>query len=203
MRYPPRPIRCEDIEKLLELLRAVVTKRGALYVSAPITSGRRLTEWHIQSNGSLSRLTKPDYQEEHLKKVVEPNRAHAAMSVLSLREKYPTHTVIDPTAVGDLKDWTQDDYRYFWGEVIIRYVSKVVFVDGWQFSSGCAYEFIVARRHGIETTDEEGRTIELEDGRRLLTEAATGVSPESAFFLTEVLDDLSRLTSKEKDGIHV
>jgi hypothetical protein len=39
--FPPRSVRAGEIEMLLNVLAAGVDGRGATYVSAPITSGRR------------------------------------------------------------------------------------------------------------------------------------------------------------------
>jgi hypothetical protein len=192
MHYPPRPAKCDDIKKILEVLRGVVPRRSAIYVSAPITSGRRLAEWYVRSNGSLPRRSHPLYDEQHVKQVIEPNREHAAAIVNRVREKFPNRIIIDPTAVADLDGWTQDDYRYFWGEVINQSTATVVFVDGWQFSSGCAYEFVVATRAGTEILDEQGEPLSLQTGKGLLREAITEISPaaDAATFLHALLEDL-------------
>jgi hypothetical protein len=72
--------------------------------------------------------------------------------------------VIDPTAVPDLPGWTQDDYRAFWAEVIRQFAKCVVFVDGWEYSSGCSYEFLVAQRLTIPCVDVERKPLDLEEG---------------------------------------
>ena len=198
--YPPNPNRFDDFVKLLELLKSVVPDRSAIYVSAPITSGRRLADWHRRSNGSLPQSSHPDYDELHAKEVIQPNREHAAAVIASLRAQYQTAYLIDPTAMGDLDGWTQHDYRYFWGEVIKQYVVKVVFIDGWHFSAGCAYEFLIAQRESIETVDEQSRALAAEDGVRLLHEAvnALGQATDSGEFIRGVLRDLAHC----KDGIY-
>ena len=192
MSYPPRPTKTEDIEKILEVMRGVVPARGAIYVSAPITSGRRLTDWYVRSNGSLPHRSHPDYSAQHIREVIEPNRAHAAAIVRDVRERFPNRIIIDPTAVADLDGWTQDDYRFFWGEVIRRFTTSVVFVDDWQFSSGCAYEFLIATEAGIETLDEKSEPLSFQDGKALLREATRDIEPaaDAAAFLKALLEDL-------------
>lgn len=192
MHYPPTPTRREEISILLEAYRALIPNRSAIYVSAPITSGRRLADWYKRSNGDLPKRSHPSYWAQHAKQVVEPNLEQAAKVVASLRLKYPERIVIDPTAVSDFPNWTQDDYRYFWGEVIKRYADTVIFVDGWQFSNGCAYEFVVATRVHVTVLNEQGQTLSIETGTELLKDGAIGVGTEteSAVFLRSVLADL-------------
>src|SRR5436853_6757845 len=117
MSYPPRPAKTSDIEKILEVMRGVVPAHSAIYVSAPITSGRRLTDWYVRSNGSLPNRSHPDYATQHIREVIEPNRAHAAAIVHDVRTRFPNRIIIDPTAVADLDGWTKDDNRTFCGGV--------------------------------------------------------------------------------------
>lgn len=202
--YPPNPTHFEDFSILLKLFRSMIPESGgAIYVSAPVTSGPLLTEWYRRSNGSLSR-SHPKYDEQHKKKVIEPNLERAALIVRSLRNRYPNYCLIDPTTLDlDQEGWNQDDYRYFWGEVIKQYAAKVVFVEGWQHSAGCAYEFLIAQRCNIEALNEQGSIITVEEGTRLLRTAAEalGSVTDSADFVKGVLQDLSTLTPST-DGIY-
>ncbi|MDX6444655.1 MAG: hypothetical protein QOH71_1729 [Blastocatellia bacterium] len=192
MSYPPRPAKTDDIEKILEVMRGIVPEHGAIYVSAPITSGRRLTDWYVRSNGSLPNRSHPDYATQHVREVIEPNRAHAAAIVHDVRARFPDRIIIDPTAVADLDGWTQDDYRFFWGEVIRRFATSVVFVDGWQFSSGCAYEFVIATEAGVGTLDERLEPLSFQSGKALLREATRDIEPaaDAAAFLKALLEDV-------------
>jgi hypothetical protein len=100
--------------------------------------------------------------------------------------------IIDPTAVADLDGWTQDDYRFFWGEVIRRFATSVVFVDGWQFSSGCAYEFVIATEAGVGTLDERLEPLSFQSGKALLREATRDIEPaaDAAAFLKALLEEV-------------
>jgi len=131
-----------EIEALLNILGSVIVDNSAVYVSVPITSGRRLADW---LNNVEFDLSHPQSHAEFKREVLEPNCEHAQNIISSLRKQF-TDVVIDPTALKDIEGWIQDDYRYLWGRVIEQYANTVVFIDGWQYSNGCSYEFLVAHR---------------------------------------------------------
>jgi hypothetical protein len=43
--FPPEPTRVAEIDAVVEFFRGLVASRSAIYVSAPITSGRRFVDW--------------------------------------------------------------------------------------------------------------------------------------------------------------
>src|SRR5437773_5702026 len=139
--FPPQTSRGAEIDALIEMLRGVFPRRSALYVSAPITSGRRFVEWYARREdlgGSAEQ-----YQRDHLENVVVPNRS-AAVALVSRARAATSEFVIDPTAVGHIEGWTQGDYRTAWAHVIVEFANVVVFADGWEFSNGCSYEFLIS-----------------------------------------------------------
>jgi hypothetical protein len=79
---------------------------------------------------------------------------------------------VDPTSVGTLPDWIQDDYREFWARVIERYAARVVFANGWEYSHGCAYEYLTASRLSIPALDEEWMELDLPRGLAMLQSAS-------------------------------
>jgi hypothetical protein len=189
--FPPQAEHADEIAILLEGFASVVEARTATYVSSPLTTGQTAVEWHLRNGGRSG----PDSFADFNRSVVEPNRKHAAEYVRGLRET--RGVVIDPTALGDLPSWTQPDYRYFWGRVIELYASEVVFRDGWQHSSGCAYEFFVALQSGASIFREDLSPLSLDDGQGLLRAAVeeyetTGASAEFLRGVVEALGELGR-----------
>jgi len=79
--------------------------------------------------------------------------------------------------------------------VIEHYASKVVFLDDWEFSSGCVFEFRVANEVGVSCFDEQLRPLDLATGLSLVREAI--LEREQAMipvtFLSAVERDLQRL----------
>jgi hypothetical protein len=129
--------------------------------------------------------------------VIMPNRAHAALVTATLRER-ELGPFVDPTLVPDFIGWDQHDYRFFWGSVIEHFVARVVFVDHWEFSSGCAYEFLIASRKSVPCFDERGNQLLPEQGRVLIENAigelaGHGLNTE---FLSQVRDALTRSISR-------
>lgn len=184
--FPPQTRRQREVDLLLLIFSTVATRRTATYISTPLTSGQRAFEWHLQNGGEDAHLS-PDFRE----RVIEPNRREAAAFADALREQV-AGVVIDPAALPDVDGWDQADYRVFWGRVIEEYVRQVVFRSGWQYSSGCTYEYFVARRVGVEILDESLDLLPESSGIRLIDAAIveTRQRGSDATFLVRVLDAL-------------
>lgn len=161
--FPPTTSDCQRVSLFLNIFRTVAARRSATYVSSPLTTGPRAFEWHRRNCAPVDATSFHD-------DVIEPNRSDAANFVRVLRER-EGHVIIDPTALPDVPGWTQPDYRYFWGRVIEEFCIEVVFRDGWQFSSGCAYELLVAWRSDCRLLREDGRALEIADALTLLDDA--------------------------------
>jgi hypothetical protein len=191
--FPPETSRGAEIEALVELLRGVFPERVALYVSAPITSGQRFVDWYSR-NRNLAGLGDEQFRREHGKEVVAPNRIAASALIKRVRG-IDSGPVIDPTAVRDIEGWTQGDYRTAWARIIEEFARAVVFTDGWEFSNGCCYEFLVATKAGIETLDESLQPITLAAGVSLVRHAVVEMSSRglSVEFLRGILEELESL----------
>ncbi|MEK6408215.1 MAG: hypothetical protein AABN34_14740 [Acidobacteriota bacterium] len=195
LHFPPQPSHTRDIKHLLQVLASVVSPRGAVYLSAPITSGKRFVRHSEGNSVDLNR-------DELVRHVITPNLAHAASIVERLRRE-GIGPLIDPTAVDDFADWTQDDYRHLWGSVIERYAHTVVFVDDWHHSNGCAYEFLVAQRCGLTTRNERDSIISLQDGIELVQSAIeeSKAMGTRTTFLEHVLDALCEVQSSDRQVV--
>lgn len=184
------------LEAMLSVFLAVLDARGAVYCSAPITSGRRHLAW-LQGVGKT--LADIDYADDNLRhqhetQVVLPNSSHAQAVVARIRSMSDL-PIIDPTSLPPRREWTQSHWRYFWTEVIRMYVSKAIFLDHWEYSNGCALEFFVAKRKGIPTETESGQRITLEMGVEMVKYAIEEIRQQggSTTFLASVWQDLSQL----------
>jgi len=188
--FPPQTARGAEIEALIELMRGVFPDRVALYVSAPIASGQRFVDWCARHR-NVAGIEEEQLQREHRNEVVAPNR-NAASALVKRVRGVDSGPVIDPTAVGDIEGWTQGDYRTAWARIIEEFARAVVFANGWEFSNGCCYEFLVATKAGIETLDESGRPITLATGVSMVRRAVSELSSRglSAEFLRGILEEL-------------
>lgn len=167
IRFPPKSSRTDEIEVLVGIFDSTIGGRTAIYVSTPLTTGTRYAAWTGHDRTSPSH---PAYLERFQENVVEPNRSDARKYVAGLRRTH-RQVVIDPSALADLADWSQEDYLEFWGRVISRYASTVVFRDGWEWSRGCSYEFLMALDTGAETLDVGLRPLSVRAGLSLLRAA--------------------------------
>lgn len=157
-----------DFDKLLGVFATIIVGRTATYVSSPLTTGERLSDWLLQSSRSLAKGD--DYDRQLRELVIEPNRQAAADFVARLRQESNT-VVIAPTALPDMTDWSQEDYQSFWGQVIARYAAKVIFMNGWNYSSGCAYEFLISHKSGAHALDQDIRPLSLAKGQEMIRKA--------------------------------
>ena len=199
--YPPRPHHTNEIELMLDILASVAGDRNAAYLSAPITSGKRFTDWRKRRGEDLG-PSQPSYQEELIREVLEPNRAYAQLVARTLRGSF-AGVLFDPTAVVDLPGWSQDDYRSLWGRIIERYVRTAVFIDDWQYSNGCAYEFVIAKKVGVITLNQNCAPLSIERGIVLVQKAieeTESANPPSDF-LQRALAELVSLRSETAEGI--
>jgi hypothetical protein len=188
--------RGSEIRTALGAFAALCEGRDAVYVSSPLTTGKRRARWHAASG--LEEPSDSGYLEQLRKHVVEPNRSGAREFVRVLRAS-SGQVVINPADLPDLEDWTQDDYRYLWGEVIGRFVNTVIFRNGWQYSSGCAYEFLVAVQTGATTLDERMKPLSLDRGRSLVGAVVRAASLRSGTrdeFHARVNEELGRLSGQ-------
>ncbi len=176
--FPPRPTKPDEVDLVVSAFAAVTNDRKAVYLSAPITTGRRFVDAAIAAR---SIELEPN---QHRRLVIEPNRRHVRALVRRLRFRFGV--VIDPTSLADVDEWTQADYRVFWGRVIELYASRVVFADGWELSNGCAYEYVTALRTGARTLTERLRPLTPAQAARQLK--AAGSCLESAGLPASFLD---------------
>ncbi len=201
-KFPPTTTHELEVDGLLNILGSVIPGQSAAYVSAPITSGRRFADW-LKTRNLEGDLSHPETYQDFQREVLEPNCEHARAIIGKLRKKFP-RALIDPTALKDIDGWTQDDYRYLWAKVIEQYAETVVFVDGWQYSNGCSYEFLTASRLGEEkqrlVLKENLEPLTVAEGLTLLKAAITHMQTSHlpTAFLERTVDELTKVGSREE-----
>lgn len=149
-------------ERLIALsaFESVLHLGGATYASCPITSGRRLLRAHIA--GQPGDVASRECREANL------HHAHAVLRDLKARG---TTVLIDPTRFNDVPGWHQFDYLRLWLTVIGRHVSRLILLEDWQFSKGCATEFCFARALNLPCLSETLTSIDTRSGIDLIADA--------------------------------
>lgn len=161
---------------MLAALGCVLEPGSAIYLSTPITTGPRFVAWRRGPGAELSVET-PEYQRRRADEVVAPNRADITPVLELLRERFD-EPVIDPTALEDVPGWQQFDYHRFWTEVIHGYVHTAVFVDGWQYSSGCVLELAAAVAVGARLLTQDLEPLVPHEATELIQHAISDVSQD-------------------------
>ncbi len=136
----------------LSTIRAVIGDVRHQYLSGPITGGRRFLDWH-ESTGR--KVPEDDYRNAKDQAVVKKNIEDVQLAAKRERDSY-RNTIEPGSFEAEFKHWGQDDFLRFWEKVIRDHSSQVIFMDGWEFSSGCAVEFLCARNHNRPTFDIRG-----------------------------------------------
>ena len=189
--FPPITIHERDVQIIVEFLVSVIDKQETVYMSAPITSGKRLIEFY--KNGNHFGQKSNGFSEVTIQ-VVESNRSHAKVIAEKIRTKIDS-IVINPTLVPDIEGWTQDDYRYLWAKIIERYVKTVICIDDWNYSNGCAYEFLVAKQFNLKTLDERLKILSISSGILLIQKAINDLKEHllPTKFLESVVVELNKI----------
>ena len=198
-RFPPQPDHEHEWAALEGMLASAVNGREAEYVSMPMTTGPRFMEWY-HAEGSKLDQGSDAYKRAHQDRVIAQNRLHARQFVEQLRTQ--RRIVVEPTSL-NVGHWTQSDYRHLWGKVIERYAHRVWLLDGWQYSSGCAFEFFVAAREGIETLSESGSYISRRQGVQMIQAAIEEIESigQSTEFLRAAVDALREIRQLEVEAL--
>jgi hypothetical protein len=185
--YPPHSDKLDVIDGAIEALARQYGGRRLIYLSTPITTGRRYYDCLRDVDRNLS---SEQFREMHRKFVIDPNIAAARLvrERLAARLNEP---VIDPTAI-DYPHWNQNDYKVLWARVIECLCRAVALVDGWEYSNGCAFEFLIAVRADKPCMDEHMQPLSLDSGVQLIETAARDIMKigDDARFLNCVLRDL-------------
>jgi hypothetical protein len=157
--------------------------KEVVYISEPITSGKRLYEFMDLKGYKSIEEAKQD-ADAFFKSVVAPNIAEGEKAANAWEGK--TRGVVIATADFEknvrghkAQQWGQDDYMSMWISLVDKKVTHMVMVDGWQYSNGSGEEYLEAAlmqmgdrdRANIKITDERGKTLHLHEGMKLLSDA--------------------------------
>jgi hypothetical protein len=140
----PQTTQLSEIEGMLNSMRSFEIDR-ANYVACPITGGPLYVEM-VSSN--LNGISNSVFEA-----LIERNVALANDFCSQVRHR--TRRVCINPAVLKRKHWSQDDYRYFWSRVIELFAESVYLSRGWELSSGCLLECLLAVRLNLPLFNHE------------------------------------------------
>jgi hypothetical protein len=185
----------EDLRGLaLSTIKSVLGSERYQYLSGPITGGKRLVEWHSTSGRGQpkSAVWEP---------VIKPNLADVIDEAARQRANgFPT---IEPASFEARGKWEQSDYLAFWDKVIELHSEQVRFMDGWEYSAGCAFEYCRALAHGIPTFDLQGGPLDAARAIQLLDSALMDIAARftAGDPLDQRLEELHARISTQRNDI--
>lgn len=145
---------------LMKAFASVVDKKTATYVAGPLATGRRYYD----------ELAAGTLQAEAVR---ESNELAMRSFVRQLRGR--GDRIIIDSGVLRVSIWTPSEHGDFFLRLIADYCREIVFLDGWEFSSGATKEFVYAFERGIRCLDSSEHEISLEQGKRLVEMAIAKV----------------------------
>jgi hypothetical protein len=154
-----------------QIWRSAFGSTRVVYLSGPITTGQRFIDWWRGGGHALARDS-GQYSAALREQVIAPNEEALKLAAELLRARH-AEPVIEPATLF-VSDWSQSDYLDLWERFITDHASRILLMDGWEFSAGCASEFCRAHLDGVPTARMDGTPVVARDGiaaiRRALTE---------------------------------
>ncbi len=157
-----------SVELCLGALKTVLPAGSAIYIATPITSGLRFAEW-FDTKGRYLIGNAEMYVAARKANVDKINitEAEGYAAALRLSLKKP---VINPGLL-DAENWGQPDYRFFWRNVIENLCEALYLRDGWEYSSGASYEYLIASLKGIPRINQAGHRVPPEGAANAIANA--------------------------------
>jgi hypothetical protein len=136
-----------------------------VYVSCPINTGERFIHWYGSIGKNLDKSSS-EYSKEREKNVVLPNIRKAKECIKDIR-KAANKVIIDPTNIeNETLQWSQNEFYQFWDRVIKDLVNEIIFLDGWEYSIGCCYEYLSAIESNIKVYNQSMEVLSLVEAKR-------------------------------------
>jgi hypothetical protein len=144
----------EDCGIALSAIDCALNGERGVYASTELTSGRRvntvLREVGLTSSSDLRRHLGED---SYTTRVWNPNLAEGAAFARRLHHSLGGNQIVVTPGPFTAPGWKQLEYLAFWETLIRTRIRAIYFNDGWEFSNGCAFEFLVAVDAGVPTFD--------------------------------------------------
>ncbi len=153
---------------------SVLLGSKAVYASSELTSGRRAQrlqqEHNVPNHVSLRDGLGPDHYHTLLWSL---NVAEAVRFAEELRTRLGGAAVVISPAPFAAPSWPQSAYLAFWENVIRTRITAVYFNDGWEYSTGCVFEFAISTEVGLPTFDRAARQLLVSEASQSVRHAIT------------------------------
>lgn len=164
----PRSASDRTADAMLQAWECAFASDPAIYLSGPIRTGPRFVEL-LRAGADPETAGVAAF---------ERNCAELRAAAARLR-KERHQAVVEPASV-DIQGWSRHDYEKLWRAFIERYASLVLFMPGWQYSLGCALEYLCALSKGVRAEDVGGGELTVGAALSLLRAARDDLLSASA-----------------------
>jgi hypothetical protein len=151
----------QPLDAIRKVWRSAFGSRKVAYLSGPITTGLRFIDWWSETGHRLAKDSAA-YTKGLRNHVIVPNENQLKVTAELLRAK-GSDPVIEPASLF-VSEWSQRDYVELWEHFIADHASRILLIDGWEYSAGCASEFCRAHLEGVPTVRIDGSPIVARDG---------------------------------------
>jgi len=162
----------QPLDAIRRVWRSAFGSRKVAYLSGPITTGLRFIDWWNQTGYRLA-MNSEAYRNGLREQVIIPNENQLKVTAELLRAK-GSEPVIEPASLF-VSEWSQQDYTKLWEQFIADHANRILLIDGWEYSAGCASEFCRAHLEGVPTARIDGSPIVARDGIAAIRRALTRV----------------------------
>jgi hypothetical protein len=146
-------------DHLLQAFEAAGAEGRLVYVSVPITSGRRELALMAELGCTTSEQLRSLHRDRWRAEVLSANEAEAAILADAVRQASPPRAVVvDPSRMY-VSGWEQDDYNGFWVRLVDRFAQRLIATPDWAFSKGARQEVTYAVSRKIEVSDVSYRPL--------------------------------------------
>jgi hypothetical protein len=128
------------------------------YLSTPLTTGKlyldkiKTKEIELNVDDSIFNL-----------EIFNKNKYNADKLILKYKSLIK-NPILNPGQLGFIKEWSHQDYRKFWSQIIKFYVENIIFVNEWEYSKGCIYEFYLANIYNIPMYNQNLEILSPDEG---------------------------------------
>jgi hypothetical protein len=184
----------EETNMLLSMIDCLVLDREAVYASSEFTTGKRFYELCRQHNVRTKEDLKKQLGKEYETKLLLPNKEEGIGFARRIRGFGRDMVVLTPNPLF-APGWSQPEYLGFWEEVIQRKCHTVYFNEGWEYSNGCTFEYLVGAMRNMPLLDHIKNPLPIERAREMTRQAIASLEKEkfSVPKLREVYEKLNSL----------
>jgi hypothetical protein len=160
MKSPERQL---EIESALQAFAAAGAERGLIYLSTPITTGRRELELMSTLGAGSREELRRCHADRWLSQVVQPNERDCLLQAELVTQTVALGRLVVNPARMKRPAWDQEDYDRLWAGLISEFPVTVLPLDGWEYSRGARLEVALALRLGAPVIDIQGRPLSAHD----------------------------------------